>query len=103
MDTRVKNLHPTSLPLILALRLALDWLAAATFLFSGKGRHAWAVLKAHIYLLYHGYSLLKKRHHLAATLPHYAVDQVYEKSIVVEYFVLRNKKFTALKRISNPR
>ncbi len=99
----VKNLDPVQMTLAIPLRLTLDWLAAIKFLLAGHGRHAWAVINAHIFLLLHLSSLLKKRHLLAASLQNYAVDQVYGKSIVLGYFLFRKKKFTDLQQVNNPR
>lgn len=89
----IKNLGPAKAVFTIPLRLVLDWLAAIKFLVTGNSRHAWAVVNAHVFLILHFPSLLKKRHDLATTLQNYTVGQVYKKSIVLCYYLLQKKKF----------
>ena len=86
-----KNLEK-NLALIIFTRLILDGLAAFKFLLEFKFKHVLAILKAHFSYYWHINKILKKRNKKDANgIKHYQI-----KSIVFEYFVNKNKKFTSL-------
>ena len=57
-----KNLPKKKLFPILFLRLTLDGWAGIHFLFQGKPKHLWSVLKSHFYFYFYLFKNLNKRH-----------------------------------------
>lgn len=85
-----KNLPKEKLFSIIFMRLCLDGIAGMQFIFQGKFKHTWAILKAH-FEYYHLISRnLKKRN------SHQKTDYFHTKSIVWSYFVQKKKIFTSL-------
>ena len=83
----LKNLPKNQLLPVLFIRLALDGIAGIQFLFQGKFKHLWAILKAHFYFYLLFYSNYKKRNDFQS-------DNYYKtKSIVYQYFVKAGKVF----------
>lgn len=82
-----KNLPKNKLIPILFLRLVLDGLAGIQFIFQGKFKHLFAILKAHFHF-YHLISRnLKKRNQIQKQ------NYYHQKSIVYSYFVKGGKVF----------
>ena len=82
-----KNLPKNKLIPILFLRLVLDGLAGIQFIFQGKFKHFFAILKAHFHF-YHLISRnLKKRNQIQKQ------NYYFQKSIVYSYFVKGGKVF----------
>lgn len=83
----LKNLPENQLFFIILSRLCLDGLAGIQFIFKGKFKHCFAIIKAHFSF----YSLinktLKKRNQLQLK------NYYYTKSIVFKYFVKDGKVF----------
>ena len=85
-----KNLPKGKLFPIIFARMCLDGIAGIQFIFQGKFKHTWAILKAH-FEYYHLISrYLKKRN--AFQKPNY----FHTKSIVWSYFVQKKKTFDSL-------
>lgn len=74
----------------LPVRIVLDWLAAVRFVIDSPAE-TMAVARAHFYILFHLYALLKKRWKLKKELKGFAVTEVYNGSTVVDYYLLRKK------------
>ncbi len=86
-----KNLpRKKAFPIIL-LRLLLDAIAAARFIFQLKLDHCWAILKAHFSFYAHFGKMYKKREKANFILKYYPVT-----SIVWSYFVHHIKNFNIL-------
>ena len=86
--TLTKNAKGNITLLILA-RLILDGIAAFKFLIEFKPNHLLAILKAHLSFYRHLPELLKKRKTISQKANYYQT-----KSIVYDYFILKNKTFT---------
>ena len=87
----VKNLPAIkALPIIL-LRLVLDGLAGVNFVFQGRSKHCWAVLKAHMSFYKNLPKMYRKR-----GKPHYTGKYYMIKSIVWAHYVNHVKKFNIL-------
>ena len=85
-----KNLPKEKLVPIIFIRLCLDGLAGVQFLFQGKFKHTFAILKAHFYFYHLIGRNLKKRNNSQKT------DYYYTKSIVWNYFVQKKKTFNRI-------
>jgi GT2 family glycosyltransferase len=82
-----KNLPKEKLVPIIFIRMCLDGLAGIQFLFKGKFKHTFAILKAHFYYYHLIRRNLKKRNHSQKTAYYYT------KSIVWNYFVQTKNTF----------
>ena len=85
--TLVKNLLAFELPLIVLNRLVLDGIAGIVFLFQGKPKHTFAILKAHFNFYFALPRLMKQRRSIQ---PKYRTRKPL--SIVIQHFVLNRKK-----------
>lgn len=85
-----KNLPKEKLVPIIFIRLCLDGLAGVQFLFQGKFKHTFAILKAHFYFYHLIGRNLKKRNHSQKTAYYYT------KSIVWNYFVQKKNIFNRI-------
>ncbi len=81
----------------LPLRLLLDWIAAAKFLFQPSPKDSIAVLKAHIKFFASIKSELSKRRRLNSQFNNFKTEQIYSRWLVIDYFLLGIKKFNQLK------
>lgn len=86
-----KNLPAKSAYPILFQRLLLDGIAGLRFIFQFRGRHAWAVLRAHLSFYRNFSKMYRKREKSNFLLKYYAV-----KSIVWSHFVHQVKNFNIL-------
>lgn len=94
-----KNNTSGSLFLKVVIRLLLDGIAGAKFLIEGNAKHTWAVLRAHFSFyanLNYALQLRKEIRQLKNYKP--ATKQIYERSIVFDYFLRDKKKFSDLKK-----
>lgn len=89
--TIVKNLPGKSAWRILFLRLLLDGIAAIRFVFQLRGRHAWAIFKAHLSFYRNFKTIYRKREKTNFLLKYYHV-----KSIVWSHFVHQVNNFNIL-------
>lgn len=87
----LKNVKSTEYPFILLQRLLLDALACLRFLFSFQFKHIWAVLKAH-FSFYTNFFLIKNKRNSSLIYKRY----FNINSIIVQYFVLKHKKFSEI-------
>jgi len=86
-----KNLpRKKAFPIVLS-RLLLDGIAALRFVFQLKGKHAWAILRAHLSFYRHVFPMLRKREKIRFVEKYYATT-----SIVWSYYVRRIKTFGIL-------
>ncbi len=85
-----KNLPKEKLFPIIFTRLCLDGIAGIQFIFQGKFKHTWAILKAH----FHFYHLLTRN--LKKRVSPQKREYFYTKSIVWSYFVEKKKTFSEI-------
>jgi GT2 family glycosyltransferase len=95
LDMLIKHQEGEQLLWKLPLRLLLDWVAALRFLLKSPG-DAWAVIKAHFYVLFHLGRVLRKRSDLKSKLKGFKVSGTYEGILVYKYFVQGKKTFKEL-------
>jgi len=76
-----KNLPENKLVPILFARLCLDGLAGIQFIFKGKFKHCFAILKAHFHFYHLINSNLKKRQGIQSK------NYYHKKSIIYDYFI----------------
>ncbi|MDQ3048867.1 MAG: glycosyltransferase family 2 protein [Bacteroidota bacterium] len=85
----------------LLIRMLLDGVAGAKFIFSGQFSHFVAVLKAHG-SFYNAFSeTLKKRRKLKTGIKEYTTSAVYLHSIVADFYLRGKKTFTEIDRKDN--
>lgn len=89
--TIVKNLPSKSAWPILFARLILDGIAAVRFLLQFRGRHAWAIFRAHLSFYSNFKTIYAKREKTSFLLKYYPV-----KSIVWSHFVHQVNNFNIL-------
>jgi len=89
--TLLKNVKGTKVWLLLFIRLILDGIAGISFLFQGKWKHIFAIIKAHFsfYSLVPKFLAKRKKH--ASRLKYYSI-----KSVVWKYFIEKNRNFKDL-------
>lgn len=85
-----KNLPKGKLFPIIFTRLCLDGIAGIQFIFQGKFKHFWAILKAH----FHFYHLLSRN--LKKRTISQKTNYFHSKSIVWSYFVEKKKTFSEI-------
>lgn len=88
-----KNLPLHKLVIILMIRFVLDGIAGLKFLFEGDYKDCYAVMKAHFYF----YKTFKRQREKRRKITYSSkVSQIYKKSIVFDYYILRKRKFSEL-------
>jgi GT2 family glycosyltransferase len=92
-----KNHAPGWLWIKIYLRMVIDGIAWARFIFTGQWSHAWAILRAHVSFYGSLGKTIRKRRELKKQISHYATDCIYDGSIVWQYFMKGKKKFSELK------
>lgn len=85
-----KNLPKEKLVPIIFIRMCLDGLAGVQFIFQGKFKHTFAILKAHFYFYHLIGRNLKKRNNSQKTAYYYT------NSIVWNYFVQKKNTFNRI-------
>jgi GT2 family glycosyltransferase len=90
-----KNLGLVQLPLVL-VRMMLDGMSAMVYLFSGSFGFFMAVLKAHGSFYISIPSLVRKRHLIRVAIGKASVEAIYPRSILIEFFVRKNRVFSKL-------
>jgi GT2 family glycosyltransferase len=83
----LKNLPKNKLYTILFMRLVLDGIAGIKFIFQGKFKHCFAIIKAH----FHFYHLISKNLNKRNSVQ--KANYFHTKSIVYSYFVKGGKVF----------
>lgn len=91
----IKNLPLAALWYKLPIRIGMDWLAALVFLFTGHGRMAWAVLRAHASVLKMWSRTWAKRSLHRGRVNANRI-KLFPHTIVLNYFLLGRRKFTDL-------
>ncbi len=87
-----KNLPAKRLLPVFLLRIPLDWVAALKFLADGGVADFFAVIKAHWH-----FSLSLRRHHKKRKKqPAHTLAGVYRRSIVVDFYLKKRRRFTDL-------
>tara|TARA_B100000949_G_scaffold77149_2_gene68721 strand:- start:6744 stop:7736 length:993 start_codon:yes stop_codon:yes gene_type:complete len=87
----LKNAAGTKAFTALFVRMLLDGLAAFQFLFQGKPKHFFAIIKAHFSFYKLLPKFIKKREVFSSTLKYHTI-----KSIVFQYFILKKEHFNKL-------
>ena len=87
-----KNLPPSRLFRVLAVRLFLDMIASIKFLIDGGFRDFFAVTRAYGSF----YTKIGKHRHKRRNMVHNKVSQIYRGNIVFAYYLKRKKKFSQL-------
>jgi hypothetical protein len=90
-----KNIKPLRANFLIPFRFCLDFLAIIKFLADGKFRNAAAVSKAHRHVIKAFYNNTVKYNRDISKTPN--LVGMYNKSIVIDYFLLGNKKFKNLR------
>ena len=90
-----KNVTTQQLYSSLFIRMMLDGLAAAKFLFSGSASHAWAVFKAHL-SFYSNFKKMKSKRNTTLTNSGANLSGLYSKSIIWDYYIRKRTKFSSI-------
>lgn len=85
-----KNLPKKKLLSRIFIRMVLDGIAGIKFLFDGKPKHLWAILKSHFYFYLFLPKFLKKRDNINLT-KYYKIN-----SIVYSYYLKKRQQFSKL-------
>lgn len=91
-----KNLPSSSLFFIFTIRLLLDGIAGLKFLFDGDWKDCIAVIKAHFYFYARLRSRNKIRLQTQKAIKKKHVKTIYNKSIVMDYYIRGKKYFSQL-------
>ncbi len=87
-----KNLPGNMLFTSLAVRLFLDWIAAAKFLTEGHSGDFCAVFRAQL----HSYFSFRKHKYKRKLNPEFSRKYIYKKSIVIDYYLKKKNIFSNL-------
>lgn len=98
----LKNEESNKLLWLIPLRLVLDGVAGIQFLLKGDMKNIWAIVKAHFSFYAQFPMWYKKRQHAKANLTFRNKEGIYRRSIIVDYFLNKKKKFTDLPIVSRP-
>lgn len=91
-----KNLHPKELYAIIIVRIILDWLSAFAYLLSLKYNFFKAVLVAHTHYFRKVKAL--NRYRKSSNFAYLRANpQISQRSILYQFFILGNKKFSKIK------
>ena len=94
-----KNNTSGSLILKITTRLVLDGVAGTKFFIEGKPVHTWAIIKAHFSFYGHLKTTLRLRKEIKLTDSYKpSSNQIYQSSIVFDYFLKKKKHFSDLKK-----
>lgn len=98
LSTLTKNHPPKNLLPKILIRLILDGVAAFKFLLDGQPKHFFAVLRAHFaYYAWLPYLFAERKRLQNSRGFKYNYNQIYNGSVVLEYFVKGKKSFSQLK------
>lgn len=87
-----KNLPAKRLLPVFFLRIILDWVAAFKFLAEGGTGDFMAVIRAH----WHFIISIPRHHRKRMAQPSHIISGIYNRSIVLDYYLRKRKKFTEL-------
>lgn len=88
----LKNAPKSKLFFLVFTRLFFDGIAGIRFLFTLKPQHFFAIIKSHFSFYYNLFTILKKRDTFSKITNYYN-----NNSIVIDYFISKNKYFKNLK------
>ncbi|HPD96441.1 MAG TPA: glycosyltransferase family 2 protein [Tenuifilaceae bacterium] len=91
-----KNLHKHDKCKVITIRLALDFMSALVYLLTFRYKYFSAVIKAHRHY-FKGRKSLNAYRAIASNKPISEIKQILRKGILLEFFILRRKKFSDLK------
>ncbi len=91
-----KNLSFGKAFFIIFIRFWLDLLSLIKYLIDAKPKNALAISKAHFYFFGHLFKNIKKARHI--NISKFNASGFYRGSIVWQYFILKRKKFSSLKK-----
>lgn len=91
--TIAKNVPKRFVFIVIFLRLILDAVAGIKFILELRPIHTWAIIRAHLSFYWHLRKMMSKRRALSFKQTNY----FYCFSIVWEHFILRKKRFLAIK------
>lgn len=91
-----KNLPPLKFVQTILIRICLDVASSMVYIVDRKPSFTWAVFKSHIAFYLNIVSLIKKRNKLQRITKNYSVSQVLRKSLIMEYFIKKNRYFHQL-------
>ncbi len=81
-----KHYDPVEVVTKIPARIALDWVAAISFILKGEGRNFVSVLRAHVDFFRHLRSLRAKRRAIRRANPTYPKENIYGGLILYRYF-----------------
>lgn len=93
----LKNVKPWHVFPIFATRFFLDTIAVFKFLIGGEFKNGWAVINAHLSFWYHLPNFIKSRYQLQKSNIIYNHSEIYNKSLVWDFFVKGKKYFHELR------
>ncbi len=91
--TIAKNVPKRYVFIVIFLRLILDGVAGMKFILEFRPVHTWAIIRAHLSFYRHLRKMMSKRRALSFKKTNY----FYCFSIVWEHFILRKKRFSAIR------
>jgi GT2 family glycosyltransferase len=91
-----KNLPSSTLFFVLMIRFILDGIAGLKFLFEGGVQDCLAVIKAHFYFYRHYSKRKQKRDEIQRSIKNHNNKNIYQHSLVINYFIKRKKFFSEL-------
>ena len=93
----LKNERSSTLLWLFPLRFILDGLAGLQMLLQGKFKETYTIVKAHFSFYSRAGMWMKRRKACKKLVSHRDEGGIYKKSIVWQYFALRNKTFDKLR------
>ncbi|MFO7258753.1 MAG: glycosyltransferase family 2 protein [Bacteroidota bacterium] len=93
MTVLLKHLDGGEMWWKIPLRIGLDWLAAFSFLLSGKPAHCVAVFKAHAAVTSGLSAILRRRRALRTAYPRYSRKNIYRGLMLLKYFFGRRNDY----------
>ncbi|MBQ4821947.1 glycosyltransferase family 2 protein [Aquimarina sp. MMG016] len=87
----LKNVSGNKVWFILIIRMILDGIAGAKFIFEGRFSHFVAIIKAHFSFYYNFPKFIKKRKKTSGKKKYYVIS-----SVVWQYYILKKKLFNQL-------
>ena len=91
-----KHLPAGRLLWMIPWRILLDWISGLQALVSGRGAETGAMLKAHAHYWRSWFTWLGKREKIISDIPYHDLEGIYNKSIVWQFFIRRNKTYAEL-------
>ena len=92
----LKNLPVHLLLPVFLFRILADITASIVFLFASGFSHFAAVYKAYLSFLFNIFQLLKKRKAFNRNISSRLPETIYRRSVLLDYFILGRKKYSAL-------